>query len=109
MNKLLDQDDKKIAPSLCQLRLENCAELNIQGDVRTMEPTIWRATVKDAITGLEHVRLCAGRAPLLGWCIRKGIEQHVDADSDEGVSMELLCHIFFDIKNNLQVLRTEEV
>jgi hypothetical protein len=74
-----------------------------------MEPAIRRATVKDAIVGLEHVGLRAGRAPLLGWCIRKGIEQHVDAAVDEGVSMELLHHITFDIKNKLQLLRAEEV
>jgi len=92
---------RKKGPSLCEWFLENCAELNIRGVVRTMEPAIRRATVKDAIAGLEHVGMHAGRAPLLGWCVQKGIKQHVNAAVDEGVPMELVCHITSDIKNEL--------
>jgi hypothetical protein len=33
--------------------------------------------------------------------VLKGIEQHVNAVVDEGVSMELDCHITYDVKNNL--------
>jgi hypothetical protein len=101
MNGVLDQVDKKKAPSSFQWCSENCADLNIRGAVRTMELAIQSTTVKDAIAGLEHIGLRAGRAPMLGWCVRKGIEQHVNVTVDEGVSMELVCHITSDVKNKL--------
>jgi hypothetical protein len=69
--------------------------------VRNMEPTIGSDTGKDSITGLEHIGLRAGQTPFLGWCIQKGIEQHVDVTVDEGVLMELVCHITSNVQNNL--------
>jgi hypothetical protein len=77
--------------------------------MRTMEPSIWRATVKGTIVGFEHVGLHAGQAPLLGWRVREGVKQHVDAPTDEGVPVEFLHHITSNFKNNLQLLWAEEV
>jgi hypothetical protein len=77
--------------------------------MRTVEPAIQRATVKGTIAWFEHVGLRAGQAPLLGWRVREGIEQHVDATTDEGVSVEFLHHIASHFKNKLQLLQAEEV
>jgi hypothetical protein len=49
----------------------------------------------------------AGRAPHFEWRVREGIE-HVDYVVNEGVSVELLHHIAPHLKDELQLLRTEE-
>lgn len=74
-----------------------------------MEPVIRSSIVKDVVVGLEHEGLCTGRAPPLGWCVRKCIEQHINSVVDEGVSMKLVRHITFDVENELQLLQAEEV
>ena len=51
--------------------------------MRTVEPAIQRADVRGTILGFECEGLCAGRTPLLEWCVQKGIEQNVDAADDE--------------------------
>jgi len=109
MSRVPVEANKKKAPSLCWWSSEYCANIDIRRALRTMEYVIWSSTMKDVVTGLEHEWMCIGQAPLLGWCVRKCIEQHVNAVVDEGVLMKLVLHINFDVENELQLLQDEEV
>jgi hypothetical protein len=76
--------------------------------VRTVEPSIQRDAMMISFIGYACKGLRAGQAPLFGWCIREGVEQHVNYVANEGMPVELLHHVSPHLKNELQMLHTEE-
>jgi hypothetical protein len=77
--------------------------------MRTMEPVIQRISMRSVITRCESKGFCAGREPLLGCPIREGIIEHVNSAANEGFLMELLHHVAYHFKNDLQILCSEEI
>jgi hypothetical protein len=59
--------------------------------------------------GYECKGLCTGRAPLFDWCTQEGVKQHIDSTTHEVMSVEFLHHISAHLKNELQLLQTEEI
>jgi hypothetical protein len=74
-----------------------------------VELVIRRAAVRSVVAGCECKGLHAGQTPLFDWLVQEGIEQHVESATNEGVPVELLHHIAPHIKDEVQLLRTEEI
>jgi len=64
--------------------------------------------MRSVVTRCDCKGLHAGQALLFDRHIREGIEQHVESAANKSMSVELLHHIAPHIKDELQVLRSEE-
>jgi hypothetical protein len=65
--------------------------------------------MRSVVVRCECKGLRAGWTPLFDKCIREGIEQHVEHVANKGIPVELLHHVAPHLKDELQVLWSEEL
>jgi hypothetical protein len=65
--------------------------------------------MRSAITRCECKGLHTGQASLFDRCVHEGIKEHVESVANKGMLVELLHHITPHLKDELQVLQSEEI